>query len=134
MCSTFYFLHHCTLNHFLFVVHWVWNFRSCLFFFIFLFCLLLLLVSFILIYFLSVSLVWALLHTGGSSLRLRDLSHHDWVSSFDWWFTYLWDQMIHETYLHNLHMKRWDMGNYNDLEADYVIMFTFPWLGWITVQ
>jgi hypothetical protein len=26
----------------------------------------------------------------------------------------------------DLHMKRWDMGNYNDLEPDYVIMFTFP--------
>jgi hypothetical protein len=47
------------------------------------YCTLCLLLSFILIYFLSVSLVWALLHTGGSSLRLSDLSHDDWVSSFD---------------------------------------------------
>jgi NAD-dependent dihydropyrimidine dehydrogenase PreA subunit len=47
---------------------------------------------------------------GTNNMKLEAVKQHVrsscLVSSFDWWFTYLWDQMIHETYLHNLHMKR----------------------------
>jgi hypothetical protein len=133
MWSTFYFLHHCTLTifcslstgfetfvpvYFLHVVFLPFTFTSQFYSYLF----------FIRFPGLGPSTYWRILIT-------FKWSESSWlVSSFDWWFTYLWGQMIHETYLNNLHMKRWDMGNYNDLEPDYVIMFTFPWLGWITVQ